>query len=107
MIAELCKETGEPVYLTKNGEGDLVVIDIEACTRRESMLKLREHLVAVEEERLNGKLGFSIDETVSLMQKAVHEDISGKRCLMAVWQSASLAAMRSGVRVSLGSIREA
>ena len=25
-IAELCKTTGEPVYLTKNGEGDLVVM---------------------------------------------------------------------------------
>ena len=25
-IAELCRSTGEPVYLTKNGEGDLVVI---------------------------------------------------------------------------------
>ena len=25
-IAQLCKSTGEPVYLTKNGEGDLVVI---------------------------------------------------------------------------------
>ena len=23
-IAELCRSTGEPVYLTKNGEGDLV-----------------------------------------------------------------------------------
>lgn len=29
-IAKLCKESGEPVYLTKNGEGDLVVIDITA-----------------------------------------------------------------------------
>ena len=27
-IAELCRSTGEPVYLTKNGEGDLVVMDI-------------------------------------------------------------------------------
>ena len=25
-ISELCKRSGEPVYLTKNGEGDLVVI---------------------------------------------------------------------------------
>ena len=41
-IAELCKTTGEPVYLTKNGEGDLVVMDIEAFTHREKMLKLRE-----------------------------------------------------------------
>jgi PHD/YefM family antitoxin component YafN of YafNO toxin-antitoxin module len=29
-IAALCKSSGEPVYLTKNGEGDLVVMDIEA-----------------------------------------------------------------------------
>ena len=29
-ISALCKSTGEPVYLTKNGEGDLVVMDIEA-----------------------------------------------------------------------------
>ena len=37
-ISELCKKTSEPVYLTKNGEGDLVVMDIEAFTRREKML---------------------------------------------------------------------
>ena len=29
-ISELCKATKEPVYLTKNGEGDLVVMDIES-----------------------------------------------------------------------------
>jgi PHD/YefM family antitoxin component YafN of YafNO toxin-antitoxin module len=51
-ISKLCKETGEPVYLTKNGEGDLVVMDIGAFARRESMLRLRENLVAVEEDRL-------------------------------------------------------
>ena len=27
-ISKLCKSTGEPVYLTKSGEGDLVVIDV-------------------------------------------------------------------------------
>ena len=26
-IAELCRKTAEPVFLTKNGEGDLVVMD--------------------------------------------------------------------------------
>ena len=50
-IAELCRSTREPVYLTKNGEGDLVVMDIESFTRREKMLKLREELLRVEEER--------------------------------------------------------
>ena len=37
-IAELCRKTAEPVYLTKNGEGDLVVMDIESFNRREKML---------------------------------------------------------------------
>jgi len=78
-IAEMCKSSGEPVYLTKNGEGDLVVMDIEAFARRESMLRLRENLVAVEEERLSGKQGYSVDEVASMMQKAVSEVINGKR----------------------------
>lgn len=34
-IAELCRKTEEPVFLTKNGEGDLVVMDIETYNRRE------------------------------------------------------------------------
>lgn len=34
-IAELCRGTHAPVYLTKNGEGDLVVMDIESFDRRE------------------------------------------------------------------------
>ena len=33
-IAELCRSTGEPVYLTKNGEGDLVVMDFIYKTRK-------------------------------------------------------------------------
>ena len=34
-IAALCKPTGEPVFLTKNGEGDLAVMDITAYDQRE------------------------------------------------------------------------
>ena len=76
-ISELCKKTGEPVYLTKNGEGDLVVMDIETFSRREKMLKLREELIAVEEDRLNGDLGHSVNEVADMMQKAIKEAKSG------------------------------
>ena len=61
-IAALCKASGEPVYLTKNGKGDLVVMDIEAFVRREKMLRLREELLAVEEDRLAGRTGITPDE---------------------------------------------
>ena len=66
-ISELCKRTGEPVYLTKNGEGDLVVMDIESFLRREKMLQLREELVAVEEDRLSGRTGCTLDELDSYL----------------------------------------
>ena len=72
-ISELCKTSKEPVYLTKNGEGDLVVMDIETFARREKMLKLREELISVEEARLNGSRGFTLDE----VDKKLNELLDG------------------------------
>lgn len=78
-IAELCKSTGEPVYLTKNGEGDLVVMDIQAFTRREKMLKLREELLAVEEDRLAGRAGVTVDELDRYLENIINEVEHGKK----------------------------
>lgn len=72
-IAEMCRKTQEPVFLTKNGEGDLVVMDLETYNRREKMLHLREELLAVEEDRLHGSQGYAIDEVVSMMESATKE----------------------------------
>ena len=72
-IAELCRETAEPVFLTKNGEGDLVVMDIETYTSREKMLKLREELLAVEEDRVNGSKGYTLDELDAYLDDVIAE----------------------------------
>ena len=72
-IASLCKSTGEPVYLTKNGEGDLVVMDIGAFVRREKMIRLREELLAVEEARISGQSGYSPDELESYLNSILKE----------------------------------
>ena len=72
-IAEMCRKTAEPVFLTKNGEGDLVVMDIETFNRREKMLKLREELLAVEEDRMHGNKGYSVDEVAAMMRSAIKE----------------------------------
>lgn len=73
-IAELCRGTHAPVYLTKNGEGDLVVMDIESFSRREKMLALREQLLAVEEDRFAGRKGCTIDELDSYLDAILSED---------------------------------
>lgn len=72
-IADLCRKSKEPVYLTKNGEGDLVIMDIESFTRREKMLKLREDLLAVEEDRAMGRRGCTIDELESFLDGILDE----------------------------------
>ena len=72
-IADLCRKTSEPVYLTKNGEGDLVVMDIESFSRREKMLELREQLLSVEEDRLHGDQGHSVGEVAAMMRNAIRE----------------------------------
>lgn len=61
-IADMCRKTSEPVFLIQNGEGDLVVMDIETYNRREKMLELREELLAGEEDRMAGRTGCSIGE---------------------------------------------
>ncbi|PST30076.1 type II toxin-antitoxin system Phd/YefM family antitoxin [Enterocloster lavalensis] len=61
-ISNLAKETKEPIYITKNGEGDLVLMSIEAFERREQMLRLREKVLQAEQERLNGAKTISVSE---------------------------------------------
>ena len=72
-IADLCRKSKEPVYLTKNGEGDLVIMDIESFTRRERVLKLREDLLAVEEDRAMGRRGCTIDELDRFLDGVLNE----------------------------------
>ena len=72
-IADMCRKTEEPVFLTKNGEGDLVVMDIGTYNRREKMQKLREELLAVEEDRMRGSKGYSVEEVTAMMRNAIRE----------------------------------
>ncbi len=72
-IASLCRESSEPVFLTKNGEWDLVVMDIEYYNRMEKMLHLREELIAAEEDRLAGRNGCTLDELDATLDAVINE----------------------------------
>ena len=72
-IADMCRKTAEPIFLTKNGEGDLVVMDIGTYNRREKMLKLLDELLAVEEDRRRGSKCYSVDEVATMMRSAIEE----------------------------------
>ena len=51
-ISNMARETMEPIYITKNGEGNLVLMSIEAFEKREQMLQLRAKVLQVEQERI-------------------------------------------------------
>ena len=72
-IADLCRKTAEPIFLTKNGEGDLVVMDIETYNRREKMIQLREELLSIEEDRIAGRSGCSLDELDAYLDEVIAE----------------------------------
>ena len=73
-ISALAKETKEPIYITKNGEGDLVLMSIDAFEKREQMLHLRARVLQGEQERIDGQPTISVSEA----RKRLREGSSGE-----------------------------
>ena len=72
-ISALAKETKEPIYITKNGEGDLVLMSIDAFEKREQILQLRSKIIQAEQERIDGETTMSIQEARIRLRERVSE----------------------------------
>ncbi len=59
-ISEICHDTGEPVFITKNGEGDLVVMSLASYERDQARLELYRLLGEAEEDVRSGDRGISV-----------------------------------------------
>ena len=70
-IAEICRTTSLPVFLTRNGTGDTVLMDVETYNKREKDLRVAERLLSAERARLEGAKGYTIDEFEQNMRVAV------------------------------------
>lgn len=55
-ISEFCHKYDEPVYITRNGKGDLAVISIEVYERLIGKLELRKLLMESEEDIREGRI---------------------------------------------------
>ncbi|MDR3337837.1 MAG: type II toxin-antitoxin system Phd/YefM family antitoxin [Treponema sp.] len=72
-IANICRTGKVPVFLTWNGQGDTVLMDIETYSRREQELEQMERLLAAEQDRMAGIKGHSVDTFAKNMKKAIEE----------------------------------
>ena len=67
-ISRIAHETGEPIYITKNGEGDLVLMSIEAFEKREKSIEHRALILEAEFARRTEDIGFSLEETQQIVK---------------------------------------
>ena len=51
----MCHRTDEPIYVTKNGYGDMVIMSMEAYEERMLLLDAEQKLAAAEEEIRQGR----------------------------------------------------
>ena len=61
-ISNMAKQTKEPIYITKNGEGDMVLMSIEAYERREQILQLRAKVLQAEQERVDEEKTLTVSQ---------------------------------------------
>jgi prevent-host-death family protein len=69
MISDLAHEEAEPIYITKNGEGDLVVMSIEAFEQREETLRLKARLENAEQARRSGAPTYTMEESKKRLEE--------------------------------------
>lgn len=72
-ISKLAKETKEPIYITKNGEGDLVLMSIDAFEKREQILQLRAKVLLAEQERISGAENLGVSEARRRLRERLDE----------------------------------
>ena len=55
-ISEMCHRTDEPIYVTKNGYGDMVIMSIESYEHMMKQLKMYEDIEVSERQIKEGKV---------------------------------------------------
>lgn len=70
-ISDLAKESGEPIYITKNGEGDMVLMSLEAFEKREEILSLRQRILSAEQHRLNNGPTYTLEEAEAILNERI------------------------------------
>ncbi|MCL2771825.1 MAG: type II toxin-antitoxin system Phd/YefM family antitoxin [Oscillospiraceae bacterium] len=54
-ISDTCRKLNEPIFITKNGHGDMVVMSIEAYERDFALVEVYRKLIVAENQIANGE----------------------------------------------------
>lgn len=68
-MVRLSKEKQEPIYLTRNGEGEMVFLPIDLWEKREAELSLLAEMLRREQNRLAGAKTYSAQDIRAEMKE--------------------------------------
>ncbi len=71
-ISEFCHQTREPVYITRNGTGDMVVMSVEEYERLQGLIDLYSKLAVAEQEIAEGAEGKDFAALARQLREQVH-----------------------------------
>lgn len=74
-ISDFCHKELEPIFITKNGVGDLVVMSMELYERQQAKIELFSKLSEAGSEIENGDKGVDFSEFANELRKNVHGKI--------------------------------
>ncbi|MGE4271256.1 MAG: type II toxin-antitoxin system prevent-host-death family antitoxin [Desulfitobacterium sp.] len=68
-ISQMCKESEEPIFITKNGYGDMVIMSIKMYEEKMFMHDVYSKLIAAKEQLKEGKVLDGDDSLKSIREK--------------------------------------
>lgn len=71
-ISDFCRQSREPVYITRNGTGDMVVMNIEEYERQMALIDLYGKLAVAEAEIPSGAVGEDFMTVAKQMRERIH-----------------------------------
>ena len=71
-ISDFCRQSKEPVYITRNGTGDMVVLNIDEYERQMALIDLYGKLAVAEEEISSGAQGEDFLTVAHQLRERVH-----------------------------------
>ena len=74
-ISDFCRQTREPVYITRNGTGDMVVISMEEYERQQALIDLYGKLAVAEQEIASGEAGEDFLSLAKSLRERVHGNV--------------------------------
>lgn len=71
-ISDFCRQSREPVYITRNGTGDMVVLNIDEYERQMALIDLYGKLAVAEEEISSGAQGEDFLTVAHQLRERIH-----------------------------------